>query len=316
MQVTANHMTFIVPISSSTHCLAENFCKQQNNIRKARQIYLNTLAIFAVEFYLRCLKVETDWKSSLSWDSVAQTLMDVADLKVTGLGFLECRPVWSEAQVVHIPPEVWSNRIGYVAVQLDQSLREATLMGFSKIAPTMTGELRISQLRSLEDLVTLLYQLRQSEPIIMRTNLSQWLENIFEPAWQFPEATLGSGRNNFLALSLRSDSQASATSVKRAKVINLKLQLRTQAVALLVAVAMKDEQEMGILVQVRPVGEENLLPPNIRLALLLESGETLQSVQSRSLDNFIQLVFSGQPGESFSIQVALDDASVTENFSI
>ncbi len=315
MRKTSEPLTFIVPLSLSAHRLAEQFRRKHCNQKKAKQVYLNTLAVSAVKFYLRCMGIETDWEASLSWNPVMQTLMDVADLEVTGLGSLECRPVLPESQVVHIPPEVWSDRIGYVAVQLDESLKQATLLGFSKTAP-FTDELPKSQLRSLEDLLEHLRHIRQTEPVKMRVNLSQWFENFFEAGWQSMATLLGTQQQN-LAFSLRSTSGLSEASVKRAKLIDLGLRLGGQAVALLVAIAPDAEQKVGILVQLHPTGGETYLPPHLSVGLLSESGATLQEVQSRSQDNYIQLKrFRGLPGECFNIQVAYGEASVTETFVI
>lgn len=313
MREISESLTFTVPLSSEAHRLAEQFRRQQSNQKKAKQVYLNTLAVSAVKFYLRCMGIETDWEASLSWNPVMQTLMDVADVEIPNLGKLECRPVLPETQVVHIPPEVWSDRIGYMAVQLDQSLREATLLGFTKTVST--DELPISQLRSLEDLLEHLIQIRQAKFVKMPVNLSKWLENTFEAGWQSMEALLGTQQEN-LAFSLRSTSPLSEASVKRAKLIDLGLRLGSQSVALLVAITPEVEQKVGILVQVHPTGGETYLPPNLRLVLLSESG-VIQEVQSRTQDNYIQLKrFRGLPGECFNIQVAFGDASVTETFVI
>jgi len=315
MRKTSEPLTFTVPLSLSAHRLAEQFRRKHCNQKKAKQVYLNTLAVSAVKFYLRCMGIETDWEASLSWNPVMQTLMDVADLEVTGLGSLECRPVLPESQVVHIPPEVWSDRIGYVAVQLDESLKQATLLGFSKTAP-FTDELPNSKLSSLADLLEHLRHIRQTEPVKMRVNLSQWFENFFEAGWQSMATLLGTQQQN-LAFSLRSTSGLSEASVKRAKLIDLGLRLGGQAVVLLVAIAPDAEQKVGILVQLHPTGGETYLPPHLSVGLLSESGTTLQEVQSRSQDNYIQLKrFRGLPGECFNIQVAYGEASVTETFVI
>ena len=306
----AESLTFTVPLGSSTHRLAQKLSKQHNQ-KKAKQVYLNTLAISAVKFYLCCMGVETHWEASLSWNPVMQSLMDVADLHIPGLGTLECRPVLP-AQVVHIPPEVWSDRIGYVAVQLEQSLQKATLLGFVQTVSTI--ELPLNQLRSLEDLLEHLYQLKQSEPVKHRVNLSQWFGNFFQADWQPLERFLVKDQEN-LAFGLRSSSRLAQVGVKGAKLINLGLQLRSQSVALLVAIAPEAEQKIGILVQVHPLAGANGLPFNLKLSLLSESGATLQEVQSRTQDNYIQLKrFRGLPGECFNIQVACGDASVTESF--
>jgi len=315
MRNLSESLTFTVTLSSSAHRLAQQFHIQQSQPKKAKQVYLNTLAVSAVKFCLECMGIETNWKASSSWNPVLQTLMDVADLEISNLGKLECRPVLLQDLVVHIPPEVCSDRIGYVAVQLDQSLRKATLLGFTKTAPE-SGELPVSQLRSLEDLLEHLSQLAQTEPVKIRVNLSQWFQNFFENGWQSLETLLVTEQEN-LAFSFRNDSQLSAASVKAAKLIDLGLQLGNQSVALLVVIAPESEQKVNILVQVHPTGGETYLPPNLRLSLLSEPGITLQVVQSRSQDNYIQLKrFRGQPGERFSIQVALDDTSVVENFVI
>lgn len=306
-------ITFTVPLGAENHRLAQQFCRQQRDRKKAKQVYLNTLAVSAVKFYLRCMGVETNWSASCSSNPVLQTLMDVADLEIPNLGKLECRPVLPEAHVVHIPPEVWSDRIGFVAVQLDESLQQATLLGFTKNAPE-SGELPVSQLRSLTDFLEYLRQIRQPEQIKIGV-LSQWFQSLFESGWQSVEALLATDQEN-LAFSFRSVSGLNEASVKRAKLIDLGLQLANQSVALLVAIA-PEADRIAILVQLHPTAGETCLPPNIKLILLSEFGVAMQEVQSRSGDNYIQLKrFRGEPGECFNIQVAFGDISVTEAFTI
>jgi len=321
MTKLSESLTFTVALSSSAHRLAQQFRGQQSNPQKAKQVYLNTLAVFAVKFYLRCMGIETDWQTSQSWSPVMQSLMNVADLNVVGLGKLECRPVLPETQIVYIPPEVWSDRVGYVAVQLDSSLEKATLLGFTKTAST--DELPLSQLQSLADLLEHLSQIQQpihvnesaTSPVGM-VNLSRWFDNLFEMGWQSLEALLGTDSTS-LALSLRGDAPLSKVTAKRAKLIDLGVQLQGQSVALLVAITQEAEGKVGILVQMHPMGGQTYLPPNLRLSLLSESEEVFQEVQSRSQDNYIQLRrFRGLPGEYFNVQVALGDAQRTETFVI
>lgn len=308
-------VTFTVPLGSEPHRQAQQFCRQQSDRKKAKQIYLNTLAVSAVEFYLHCMGIETNWSASSSYNPIWQTLMDIADLEVPNIGKLECRPVLSDSLVVHIPSEVALERTGYVAVQLNSSLQQATILGFSKTAPE-SGELPLTELLSLEDLLLHLRQIRQYEPIKTRVLLSQWFKNLFEAGWRSLEALLATEQQN-LALRLRSHSQLSQATIRGAKLINLGLQLGSQSVALLVAITSEADQKVGILVQVHPTGRENYLPPNIRLILLSESGVMLQSVQTRNQDNYIQLKrFRGSLGECFNIQVTSDNASVTETFQI
>lgn len=309
----SENIKFTVPLGAESHRLAQQFCRQHDR-KKAKQVYLNTLAVSAVKFYLRCMGIETNWSASCSCNPVLQTLMDVADLEIPNLGKLECRPVLPEAHVVHIPPEVWSDRIGFVAVQLDDSLQQATLLGFTKNVPE-SGELPVSQLRSLTDFLEHLRQIRQPEQIKIGVNLSQWFQNLFENGWHSIEALLATNQEN-LAFNFRSASGLNEASVKRAKLIDLGLQLANQSVALLVAIA-PEADRIAILVQLHPTAGETCLPPNIKLILLSEFGVAMQEVRSRSGDDYIQLKrFRGDPGECFNIQVAFGDISVTEAFTI
>ncbi|HEY9671789.1 MAG TPA: DUF1822 family protein [Waterburya sp.] len=313
MTYLSDSSTFTVPLSTSAHARAEQFRRQQSNPQKAKQVYLNTLAVSAVNFYLRCMGIDTDWEASDSCNPVIYSLIDIADLEVKNRGKLECIPVLSPNQIVHIPPEVWSNRIGYVAVEFDSSLQRATLLGFTETVPE-SGELAIAQLRSLEDLLEYLRQSEQPEPLRIQVNLSQWFENLFETDWQPLEALFGTQN---LAFSFRSDSQFNEATIKRAKLLNLGVQLGSQSVAILVAITPEVEQKVSILVQAHPVAGETFLPPNIKLSLLSISGETLQDVQSRSQDNYIQLKrFRGLPGESFNIRIAFGNVTITETFVI
>jgi Protein of unknown function (DUF1822) len=300
--------TFTVPLALSAHARAKQFQGYHSNPQKGEQVYLNTLAVYAVNVYLDCMGIETDWSASFSSNPVMQTLMDVADLDIPKLGKLECRPVLPDDSVVCIPVEVLSDRIGYVVVQLDETLREARLLGFSKTVPE-SGELAIGELRSLP------YLLEAVKPVPQPIQLSKWFENIFEAGWQSLSALLSTNQEN-LAFSFRSASNlASEETVKAAKLIDLGMQLENQSVALLMAITPTSEHKMIVLVQVHPVAKKTL-PAKLKLSLLA-AGKTIKEVESSGKHNYIQLPpFRGDSGESFDIQVSLGEASVTETFEI
>ncbi|NJL10085.1 MAG: DUF1822 family protein [Calothrix sp. SM1_7_51] len=103
----------------------------------------------------------------------------------------------------------------------------------------------------------------------------------------------------------------------RGKIIDLGVQLGSLSVALVIAITPDAEDKLEIFVSVHPVGSNKYLPSNLRLKLLSESSQILQDVESRSSDNYIQLKrFKGYSGERFSIVVAFDDYTITENFII
>ena len=317
MSHTTEPLLFTVPLSFEAHSIAQHFQRQQFPPEKAKQVYLNTLAVYAVDFYLRCLGFELNVDQSDSRNPMLVKFMDVADLSVKQLGKLECRPVLPDEQVCQIPPDVWTDRIGYVVVQISQTLKQATLLGFTKAAK---AELPLAQLRSLSELPTYLNQIRQiplTSPSVASTgktpiNLRQWLEGAFETGWQTMEDLLGINKQHLVLV--RSKTQFKS-GIKRAKLIDLGMQLGDQAVVLPIAVTLNGDNTVNVLVQVYPGQEQTYLPSNLRLMMLSESGETLQEVCSRDQDNYIQLRhFKGQAGDRFSIQVALGNVSVTEDF--
>ncbi|NEP34491.1 DUF1822 family protein [Moorena sp. SIO3B2] len=139
----------MVTLPEAAHQLAEKRCQQQSNLEKAEQVYLNTLAVYAVNEYLQGLGFETDLESSDSQKEIMQTFLDVADLVVKNYGKLECKPVSPDAEFVYVPEEVWQDRIAYIAVQLNDSLTEAKLLGF--VENVATNELPLRKLQPMAD---------------------------------------------------------------------------------------------------------------------------------------------------------------------
>jgi len=307
-----NTLTFTVPLSSEAHLLAQECCKRLSVRDRAKQVYLNTLAVYAVDFYLRCLGLQTDVEQSDSRNPICLQFMDVADLLVKQLGKIECRPVLPEARVCKIPPEVREGRIGYVAVKLDRSLKSATILGFTT---TAVAEVPLEQLRSLAEFPEYLNQIRQvASTHKTAVNLRKWFENAFEEGWQAVETILGTKQN--LALVREATRIHSKVNVKRAKMLDLGIELGEKSVVLAIAIFQNGDETIEVLVQVHPSRSQTYLPPNLRLTMLDETNEVLQpEVRSRSQDNYIQLKrFNGQTGDRFRIQIALDEINIIEDF--
>ena len=143
------------------------------------------------------------------------------------------------------------------------------------------------------------------------TKLSQWLENIFDKTWQTIDSLVNPEVN--LEYSLRNIDEG----VKRGKLIDLGMQLGNQNVALLVNIKRETDGKLAVLVQLHPDDGARNLPTNLKLSLLSKAGKILQEVQSRNQDNCIQLKsFKGEKGKRFQIQVSLGSLSIRENFEL
>jgi hypothetical protein len=268
---------------------------------------------------MQCLGFETDWTQSDSWDSIMQTFLDVADLEVKNYGKLECRPVLPDAEVIYVPQEVWEGRIGYVAVQLDESLKEATLLGFAETVSTQ--ELALSELRSLEELPDYLSQFKQPQAVRERVNLSQWLHSIFEVDWETIEAIFAPPQAE-LAFNTRSQSPVRTSppsiptnGVKRGKRLDLEWLGRREQVAVFVGLTPRLSSQLDISVEVCPIGARPYLPRELQIMVLDEQGKSVLQAEAGNSES-IEFQFSGEPGESFSVKVTLGNLSITQEFLI
>ncbi len=150
-----------------------------------------------------------------------------------------------------------------------------------------------------------------NEAIAIRTRLSQWLKGVLDEGWQTIDTLVNPEAS--LALSIRQG----AAGAKGGKLINLGMQLGGETVALLVTVVPDAEEKLNIGIQVLPAGGAAVLPSQLTLTLLSGSDKSLQSVQSREQDNYIQLKsFKGKPGTRFSIEVSLNGTNVKEDFEL
>lgn len=298
-----------IPLSFTAHSLAQKLTGSISNPLKKKQAYLNTLAVYAVEHYLRCLGFNTDWNHSDSHNPVMVKLMNIADLNLTDIGKIECRPVLPNANNLEIPAEALLDRVAYIAVQLSEDLKSANILGFTSNA---AGEVSLNNLQSVEDLLIHLSELepktneaftpsKESELV----NLGKWFEGIISTGWEAIDQLL-----NPLQLGVAFKKEVSVT---RGKKINLGMLVDNLSVALVVKLTSQINQEVEVLIQLYPT--ENLsLVEGIKLIVSDESGEVLEQATSRSGDNWIQLELSAELGEKFSVIVGYDEVNVRQDF--
>jgi hypothetical protein len=302
MMPLAERLTFTVPLSGADFKLAQEFSSEQKDADKGKQVFLNTLAVLAVKFYCQCLKVETNLEESGSWNSNQRILMDSADLKIGVLGKLECRPVLPNENTCHIPPEVWSDRVGYVVVEIHEEAKKAILVGF--IEQIETEELPLTQLPDIDSLVDLL---------ILAKN-KQLLEKAFAKNWDEYESAkiLNAKQQNFVCLddpALPTIDKSITSPLYKAKYITL----RRRTFILFVRITPTKEGKFQLVVEVESYRGERI-PSDLNLKLLSLSDETLNANPTKG-GNYISLNYMLQLGESFQIQVKRAEESHTEQFS-
>ncbi|PZV07805.1 MAG: hypothetical protein DCF22_21405 [Leptolyngbya sp.] len=292
-----------LPITQATRQTAQAFASQQPNPQKAEQVRLNTLAVLVVHDYLQLMEISTNLPASDSWNRVLRLCADVADLQVAGLGRLECRPVLPNQTLCPVPSETWSDRIGYVVVELDEAAETAQLLGFVPRATTET--LLLNQLRSPEELLDHLAELRYPQPSFV-ANLSQWIQGAIDESWQTLEELLNPAQlSPAIAFRNRLAAQSPAKSINLAGVV----------VALAVDVRPQADGSTDVFIQLHPP-IDGFLPVGTQFSVLNEVGEVELETTATGTEDFLEWQIGGRQGDRFTVQIAHNQTQFTQDFII
>jgi hypothetical protein len=297
-----------LPLTTQAIELAGQFALQQSTAARQERVRRNTLAVCTVNSYLEMMGLETNLQGGDSWQPIARMCGDVADLEVTNIGKLECRPVVAGEIECAIPPEVWIDRIGYMFVEINLAEREATIRGF---LPQAKAIIALEGLRSPFDFIDHLHHL-MAAPVV---KLHQWvgdLEGAIAAGWRFFEPL----KSLLAASEFAFRSSSYPDRIRGGKIVDLGIQLEGRPIALILELSPLDgEERMRIYLKVCPTNQTYLFP-NIQLIVRDELQQTFLEAQSRTADNLIQLEFTGTLGEQFEVIVKRGDAEVSEQFTI
>jgi hypothetical protein len=295
---------FAVPLGREAHAIAQQQAIK-TSLPKRKRIYLNMLAVITLHHYLKWLQIETEFS-----ERPEALLFDRATLIIPNVGQIECRPVLPGETTVSVPPEATQNRIGYVAVQLNEDLNEGQILGFLDAVayPDGVEEIAIAELAPIEELLEKFSVRPEHKSMIA---LSQWLDQQFEPGWQTLEALL----NSFAQPALNFRHPAQSDSVSGGRFIDLGLQLKDSALALVITLSPEVQGVMNICVQVCSVGNA-YLPSNLKLTVMDDRNQITREVSTRAMDDLIQLSFDGEVGEAFRVKIVLGEMNLIEEFTI
>jgi len=312
---------FTVPLALTAHHRAKGFQQRHGAPARQKRVYLNTLAVYAVATYLETLGYDVDLESSHSHNPAQQALRDVADVVVVGMGRLECRPVLPGAEAMSIPAEGVGDRLAYIGVQLDESLRQATLLGFTADLPVPDSNMLTILLADLHPLAELGSYLEQCTTESVSVRLSRWLQQTTEAGWQSLSDTLAALAVPSPSFAFRGSAPSPAAAgqplpeVGQTKPLTLGQGAEAVTVNLLVGLIPQTADELEIWVQISPASDRPQLPPSLQLRILDADDEPVMQAEARSTEA-IQLKFEAAMGEQFSVQVALGDLTLTEQFEV
>ncbi|MDY7014161.1 MAG: DUF1822 family protein [Cyanobacteriota bacterium] len=315
MKKLTQEPSFSVPITLEAHQLAQKLRVVQRHPKKAKKVYLNTLVIHAVNSYLNCLGIETNWPCDDSSRGGMQLFEDRSELSVKNIGIIECRPVLPDDHFCSIPLEIRGEQMGYVAVRLDGELKEAKLLGFlSSERLKELGDREKIDLNEFGELDNLLDAL---EPPIQ---LSQWLHDIAEAlqsGWQTLNDLL-EPQSIEPVVSFRSKKlenvlspEESVTGIRLGKILNFEPDCK---IIFSVGIKPAENDELEINVDFFSVNRETYLPQDLQVSVLDENNETIMYKKTKQTHQSFPFQFFGQPGDSFCIKIVFGNRSLLESF--
>ncbi|MDY6898238.1 MAG: DUF1822 family protein [Cyanobacteriota bacterium] len=295
-----------VPLGKDAHQKAEEFAAEQDSADKGKQVYLNTLAVYAVNNYLKWLSIETALHLSDSWNWSTRTFFDIADLMLPSVGRIECRPVLPGEDAVILPQEVTQERVGYVAVRFNNRLDFVEILGFVPARPIIGNSeiIEINRFESIDILIDIINRRK------MKVNLCQWLEGIFNQDWESPELVLASNFRSAATIT-RQDKDYQTNSISRAKVVDVGRQI-----ILLIELTPTNSAIFDIRLRVYPAENTLHLPQDLQLTIFDESGNACMNTQAETANDWVQLEFDCQHEEKFSVELKLGETSIIEEFIV
>jgi Protein of unknown function (DUF1822) len=299
MNTSTQQNSFKVFLSYSAHDVARKRSEGIPGAEATKKVYLNSLATYAVKYYLDCMSFEVEEKDNNFYPWM-ESLVSAMYIEVKNIGKIKCLPVSRNAKSCNIPYEAASECVAYIFVQFNSELNEAQIIGFT---PNLAPIVALNQLQSVDSLLEYLTQKEQTTLV----NIRQWLEGLITQGWDNIENILNPKQLVF--------ARGARFNITQATKIDLGLQLDSIPIALVARVTSEEENTVNIKFQVFPVNDI-CLPQGLELVVIDENGESVLNATSRANDSWVEVTLGAQFDEKFSVDIRLANSKVTQEFVV
>ncbi len=136
---------------------------------------------------------------------------------------------------------------------------------------------------------------------LVLAKLKELFANLFQGDWHPGELLLAPAYRG-------SEDEDTEGSVKRAKIIDI----GEQALLLVVRLTPENGEEVGISLQIYPSGSILYLPAGLHVIVLDQSGDVFMEAEAESKNDLMELTWTRESGDQYSVRISLGDAAVTE----
>jgi hypothetical protein len=293
-----------INLSYAAHDLAAGF-------KADRHAYVNTLAIYAVDQYLQRLQFQTNLTNQQAWWQ--QSLLNSAPLKVTNIGQIECIAVMPGVTIAEIPSAAIDQRVGYVFVQMDESLKNAEILGFTK---KYSAEIALNKLAPLDDLIDYLCDLETlpiAAPVI---KLGEWLAGKITAGWQevealiMPEPWIYSYRRSVNPV-------AALNKISQGLPVIFGDTPDDLSVSLIVNILQISNADYEVQIRIYPQNPPNsTLPTGLKFTVADDQGQKVYTSETEKEDVWREAILNAQNGEKFSIALEIDGTEIVKYFEV
>lgn len=306
------------PLSTFAQRTAQQFADEQPTAYQARRVLYNTLAVCSVHDFLASRGVESDITQGYLWNPFVRSCTDVADLVLSEIGRIECRPLLETETICYMPPEAWWDRLAYVAVKIHRTCAEVSLLGFWFQSEQM--KTTINTLHSMQELGSYLTQLQQHSSKLAGKYviLRNWLDPRYSDDWVEAEALLAPMSGPFVfrwrpsATFAPREKSTSQAGLARGKM----MQVGSTMLPLVVQIQAMADDQVQLCVQVFAAIHSRSVPQGLLLQVLDASDKICMQTYARSQDSLLQLQFTGVLGEVFQVVIAAGLTRVAKTFVI
>jgi len=287
-----------IRLRKSYRNLAEEFKSSISNLIRANQVYLNTLAICAVQQWLKDIGIATDWTECDSNNFMIREIKDIADLEIVGVGKLECRPILSGETRVHLPPEVIHNRIGYILVEVDTKNWEAKLLGF--YPSSQSESISVEQLQPLKSVINIIYPPKQKE---VPHDVLAWIETTLNKMCDSVEAIFKDNSNSQRMIPLLGYRTVESSRIGYQGIINEINIVASSSIKVTKILGInKDSKFINIIFDVTSTDANICIPKGLEVQALNQDNEVISTLKAGDNHSNLRLKFRCEFAEPFTVK--------------
>ncbi|MEM1168518.1 MAG: DUF1822 family protein [Cyanobacteria bacterium P01_H01_bin.35] len=270
----------IVTVDAETHQQAASVAAEQSNPEIGKQTYLNILAVKGVNNLLKWLDFSTDLQQVKSLNPILSGVLNATDLVVENKR-LFCIPILPGKIEFSVPPDVPENIIGFVAVQFDQVLDKAKVLGYFPVTDVdnLPETIALEKLQPLDNLFAILEELKlQNQTEVLEVNVLELLkQGIDELAEQIGWLLL----NKQTDLACAGKSPTEELEIPTDNFLSKQLKIAGQYFMLRVISRVKNSEIIWRF-ELQNVAVGGLIPAGFKLRLLTEYGENFENNEAVS----------------------------------